>query len=190
MNSRPITLRFGSGPVIQGGQEPISGVNHFEIDPGRGHKVPLHLLGLALRSSPWSTKTQVSWLPTARWTSAAATAESTPPDSPQIRCLSSTCCWIASTASSTMFAGVQSGVQPAMSYKNLFQHELTGLGMQHLRCHCTPAKPRPASSKARSVPQRCSPERGNPLAPQLPRRRGSSTLAATPAGRPARFRAR
>ena len=36
------------------------------------------------RSSPWSTKTQVNWSPTARWTSAAATAESTPPDSPQI----------------------------------------------------------------------------------------------------------
>ena len=36
------------------------------------------------RSRPWSTKTQVSWSPTARCTSAAATAESTPPDSPQI----------------------------------------------------------------------------------------------------------
>jgi hypothetical protein len=36
-----------------------------------------------LRSRPWSTKTQVSWSPTARCTSAAATAESTPPDSPQ-----------------------------------------------------------------------------------------------------------
>ena len=37
-----------------------------------------------LRSRPWSTKTQVSRSPIARCTSAAATAESTPPDSPQI----------------------------------------------------------------------------------------------------------
>ena len=32
------------------------------------------------RSRPWSTKMQVSRSPTARWTSAAATEESTPPD--------------------------------------------------------------------------------------------------------------
>ena len=36
-----------------------------------------------LRSSPWSTKTHVSWSPTARCTSSAATAESTPPESAQ-----------------------------------------------------------------------------------------------------------
>ena len=35
----------------------------------------------SLRSSPWSTKTQVSWSPTALCTSSAATAESTPPES-------------------------------------------------------------------------------------------------------------
>ncbi|PRC61189.1 hypothetical protein C6A85_11485, partial [Mycobacterium sp. ITM-2017-0098] len=34
------------------------------------------------RNNPWSTNTHVSWSPTARCTSAAATAESTPPDSP------------------------------------------------------------------------------------------------------------
>ena len=36
------------------------------------------------RIIPWSTSTQVSWSPTARWTSAAAVAESTPPERPQI----------------------------------------------------------------------------------------------------------
>ncbi len=36
------------------------------------------------RIRPVSTKTQVSWGPMALCTSAAATAESTPPDSPQI----------------------------------------------------------------------------------------------------------
>ena len=34
------------------------------------------------RSRPWSTNTQVSWSPMARWISAAATEESTPPDRP------------------------------------------------------------------------------------------------------------
>ena len=33
------------------------------------------------RRRPWSTKTHVSWSPTALWTSSAATAESTPPES-------------------------------------------------------------------------------------------------------------
>ena len=37
----------------------------------------------SLRRRPWSTKTHVSWSPTALWTSSAATAESTPPESPQ-----------------------------------------------------------------------------------------------------------
>ena len=36
------------------------------------------------RSRPWSTNTQVSWSPIASWISTAATAESTPPESPQI----------------------------------------------------------------------------------------------------------
>ena len=36
------------------------------------------------RSRPLSTKMQVSWSPTARWTSAATTAESTPPESAQM----------------------------------------------------------------------------------------------------------
>ena len=67
------------------------------------------------RSRPWSTNTQVSWSPTARCTSAAATAESTPPDSPQITCLPPTCARIASTWSSMMFASVQDGRAPAMS---------------------------------------------------------------------------
>ena len=37
-----------------------------------------------LRIRPWSTNTHVSWSPIARWTSSAATDESTPPESPQI----------------------------------------------------------------------------------------------------------
>ena len=48
-------------------------------------------------------------------TSAAATAESTPPDSPQMTCLSPTCARIAATWSSMMLVGVQVGSRPAMS---------------------------------------------------------------------------
>ena len=36
------------------------------------------------RSRPWSTKTQVSWSAIASWISTAATAESTPPERPQM----------------------------------------------------------------------------------------------------------
>ena len=36
------------------------------------------------RIRPWSTKTQVSWSPIASWISTAATAESTPPERPQM----------------------------------------------------------------------------------------------------------
>ena len=53
----------------------------------------------------------------ARWTSAAATAESTPPDSPQMARPSPTCSRIAVTCSSTMFSMVQDGRQPASSRK-------------------------------------------------------------------------
>ena len=55
----------------------------------------------------------------ARCTSAAATAESTPPDSPQIACPSPTCSRISATCSSTMFSIVQDGRQPAASRNRL-----------------------------------------------------------------------
>lgn len=71
--------------------------------------------GSPLRSSPWSTNTQVSWSPMARWTSAAATAESTPPDSAQMARLRPTRSRTASIDSSAMFTIVQFGRQPAPS---------------------------------------------------------------------------
>lgn len=62
-----------------------------------------------LRIRPWSTYTQVSWSPMAFWTRAAATAESTPPDRPQIARLVPTCSRIAATDSSTTLVVVQVG---------------------------------------------------------------------------------
>ena len=53
----------------------------------------------------------------ARWTSAAATAESTPPDSPQMARPPPTCSLIWSVCSSTMFSIVQVGRHPAASRK-------------------------------------------------------------------------
>jgi hypothetical protein len=51
----------------------------------------------------------------ALWTRAAATAESTPPDSAQSTCRSPTRAWIAATWSSMMLEDVQVGSMPAMS---------------------------------------------------------------------------
>ena len=64
---------------------------------------------------PVSTKTHVSWSPTALCTSAAATAESTPPDSPQITCSSPTWARIASTDCSMIDVIVHVGRQPHTS---------------------------------------------------------------------------
>jgi hypothetical protein len=82
MNSSPIVLRFVSGSVTPARlrEEAVAGLHvherHVEVPSER----LLDLLGLALASQPVSTNTQVSWSPTARCTSSAATAESTPPD--------------------------------------------------------------------------------------------------------------
>ena len=68
----------------------------------------------------------------ARCTIAAATAESTPPDSAQIARPSPICARIASTCSSTMLTIVQVGRQPAMSMQEVLEHLLAVLGVQHL----------------------------------------------------------
>ena len=67
------------------------------------------------RISPVSTKTHVSCGPTALCTSAAATAESTPPDSAQITRPVPTCALIAATCSSMTEPIVQVGGQPQTS---------------------------------------------------------------------------
>ena len=67
------------------------------------------------RMSPVSTNTHVSWGPTALWTSAAATAESTPPDSPQMTRSAPTCLRTLSTACSMTEVIVQVGRAPHAS---------------------------------------------------------------------------
>ena len=64
------------------------------------------------RSSPVSTKMQVRRSPIARCRSAAATVESTPPDSAQITRPAGACSRIRATALSMNESGVQSGLAP------------------------------------------------------------------------------
>ncbi len=70
------------------------------------------------RSSPVSTNTQVSWSPIARCTSAAATAESTPPDRPQMTRSPPTWARTSATASSMMFVFVHVGRHAHTSKRN------------------------------------------------------------------------
>ena len=93
MNSAPIALRLASGSVT-----PFSfSRNRSSASTATSGTLNVSLNALttcspsSLRISPWSTNTHVSWSPTARCTSSAATDESTPPDSPQITCPSPTC---------------------------------------------------------------------------------------------------
>ena len=65
-------------------EELVGRVDVHQADVSLGAHHVDHAVALATRSSPLSTKTQVSWSPTARCTSVAATAESTPPLSAQI----------------------------------------------------------------------------------------------------------
>jgi hypothetical protein len=70
------------------------------------------------RIRPWSTKTQVSLSPTARWTSSAATEESTPPESPQITLPSPTWALICLTCSAITDCGDHCSSHPAISRRN------------------------------------------------------------------------
>ena len=71
-----------------------------------------------LRMRPVSTNTHVSCEPMALCTSAAATAESTPPDRPQMARASPTWARIASTDASMKLDMVQSPGRPARSCRN------------------------------------------------------------------------
>ena len=81
--------------------------------------------------------------------SAAATAESTPPDSPQIaRPAGPTCARIASTVSATMVAVVQSASTPATSRRKRSSTCWPWGECPTSGWYCTPASRRSTSSKA------------------------------------------
>ena len=62
-----------------------------------------------------STNTQVSWSPTALCTRAAATAESTPPDRPQMTRSDPIWAWMAATDPSMIDVMVHAGRHPQTS---------------------------------------------------------------------------
>ena len=95
-----LALRLGVGDAGERGEESVAG---FDVDQrdvvvvAEQRARPPRPRPARIR--PWSTKTQVSWSPIASWISTAATAESTPPDRPQITLPLPTCARIASLAS-------------------------------------------------------------------------------------------
>ena len=106
------------------------------------------LLASSLRSRPWSTNTQVSWSPTARWTSSAATAESTPPDSAQITRSSPTWARIRSTCSSMNWCAVQVGGTWHASSTNCPSISVPRGVCSTSGWNCTANRPRSRSSMA------------------------------------------
>ena len=114
MNSSPMALRFCSGSVTPArrSKKRSAARTWMSSMPWWRRNVSTTWSPSPLRMRPVSTNTQVSWAPMALCTSAAATAESTPPDSPQITRPSPTWARIASTAVSTKFSIVQSAGSP------------------------------------------------------------------------------
>ena len=150
MNSRPMILRFSSGSWT-----PASASRNWSAasTTSRASKTSSKSRSTCsvspLRIIPWSTYTQVSRSPMARCTMAAATAESTPPESAQIaRPRSPTCSRIRSTCSSTMLTIVQVWRQPAISCRKCSSTCWPCSEWRTSGCHWTPASPRPTSSKA------------------------------------------
>ena len=153
MNSRPMILRFSSGSVTpaSASRNCSAASTTFSDHPGGGDEVAARpARPRPARSRPWSTNTQVSWSPTARCTSAAATAESTPPDSPQITRLSPTCARI---ERDLLVDDVRLGPgrpQPGDVVQEVLQDLLAVLGVQHLgvELHAgQPARRRPRTPR-------------------------------------------
>ena len=86
MNSAPMILRLASGSVTPARRSrkrsSASTATSGTLKVSR--KAAITCSPSPLRIRPWSTNTHVSWSPTARCTSSAATDESTPPERPQI----------------------------------------------------------------------------------------------------------
>ena len=101
-----------------------------------------------------STNTHVSWSPIALCTSAAATAESTPPDSPQITRSPPTWARTSSTPSSMIEVCVHVGRAAADVEQERPQHVLAPLGVHHLRVelHAVDATRSRSSSAAIGAP--------------------------------------
>ncbi len=145
-----------------------------------------------LRIMPWSTWTQIRRSPTARWTSVAATAESTPPESaqrtlpsvPVARLCSSTRRRISSTVEAMKLAGVQVWRAPAMLDDEVAQDlaAVRACGRPRGGTGCRTGGA-PGRRRRRRASSRCWPSAGSRPAGARSNRRGSSRPAARARGR-------
>ena len=186
MNSRPMILRFSSGSCT-----PSSAPRNWSLasTTSRASKTASKSERTCSvspsRIIPWSTYTHVSRSPIARCTIAAATAESTPPESAQIARPSPIWARIDSTCSSTMLSIVQVCRQPAMSCRKCSSTFWPCSVCSTSGCHCTPASPRPTSSNAATGVPPSRPGPGTPPAPRPPSRRATSRRCGGRVRRPA-----
>ena len=119
MNSSPMALRLSSGSVTPASRSKKRSAARTWMSsmPKLRWNVSTTWSPSSLRIRPVSTNTHVSWWPMALCTSAAATAESTPPDSPQMARPSPTCALTAATSVSMTDDMVHVGRQPQTSYR-------------------------------------------------------------------------
>ena len=143
----------------------------------------------SLRSSPWSTKTQVSWSPTALWTSSAATAESTPPESAQSTRSSPTCARIRSTCSSITAAGVQVGPRAGDAVEEVLQHLLAVRRVHDLRVELDAVEAALGRLEGGDRRRLGAARDGRALGRRGRRSRGGSSSPSAPRGSPSRERA-
>src|SRR5829696_755032 len=126
MNSSPITLRLRSGSVTPARRaRKRSSAGTTTSGTWKWSRNWATTCSASLRRSrPWSTNTHVSWSPIARWTSSAATDESTPPERAQIARPSPTCSRTWRIWSAATRAAVHSRRAPQTSVRQVARRAL------------------------------------------------------------------
>ena len=148
MNSLPIALRLASGSVTPASRSRnrSAALTWTRLTLKSRRKVSETCSASPWRSSPVSTNTQVSLSPTARWTSRAATEESTPPDRAHSTWPSPTRARTAASCSSMIETLVQLGRQPAASYRKFLNRSMPRSVWATSGWNWTPYRPRSGSS--------------------------------------------
>ena len=127
-----LALRLRIGDALECIEEILGGIDGDELDAGRRDEIMFDLLGLALAQQTVVHEHAGELL------AAAATAESTPPDRPQMTRASPTFSRIAATCSSMMFLAFQSASMPAQSCRKFSIRSCPNGVCLTSGCHCTP----------------------------------------------------